>query len=66
MADTHRLRLTSDPAGLLFECQDGCGRRLVVDRESGALTTIERGDPYALHRGSHTDVALAMPIVDVG
>src|SRR6266487_3754998 len=42
MAGFHELRFTSSPGGLLAECQDGCGRRLVIDR-AGVLTVIDRG-----------------------
>jgi len=61
MAGFHELRFTSSPGGLLAECQDGCGRRLVVDR-SGVLTVIDRGDVYALHRGSTGDVELTVTV----
>ena len=50
---THRLQVTSSPAGLLFECADGCGRRLVVDGGSGEMTVIDRGDPFARHVGAN-------------
>jgi hypothetical protein len=60
MGDYHQLRLTASPGGLLFECEQGCGRRLVVDRD-GALTVIDRGEPSALHRGASDDVDLATP-----
>jgi hypothetical protein len=61
VADFHELHLTTSPAGLLFECVEGCGRRLVVDRVSGGLTIIDRGDPLATHRGSHSDLSLSLP-----
>ena len=61
---THRLQVTSSPAGLLFECADGCGRRLVVDRRIGGLTVIDKGDQFARHAGSHGEVELRS--VDVG
>jgi hypothetical protein len=63
MPDFHELSLTPSPAGLVFECLDGCGRRMVVQRQSGALTIIDRGDPYAQHRGSHSDLSMAAPAV---
>lgn len=63
MNDVHLLVGSSHPGGLLFECEDGCGRRLVVDRVSGALTVIDRGDLLALHRGSMGDVAMTMPTI---
>jgi len=34
----------------------------VVDR-NGALTVIDRGDEYALHRGNTGDIELAPPAV---
>jgi hypothetical protein len=60
MTGIHQLRLAAGPGGLVFECADGCSRRLVVDR-LGALTVIDRGDPLALHRGAAVDVELAAP-----
>ncbi len=62
----HELHCTSSPAGLVFECGEGCGRLLVVDRASGGLTMLGRGDPYALHRGSIGDVELSAPAVTGG
>jgi hypothetical protein len=53
MSDLHRLEGTTSPGGFVFECvEDGCGRRLVIDRDRGEMVIIDRGDPYALHRGS--------------
>jgi hypothetical protein len=63
MEDVHRLSASSHPGGLLFECDDGCGRRLVVDRTSGDLTIVDRGDLTALHRGAIGGVELTAPIV---
>jgi hypothetical protein len=63
MHDMHRLVGSSHPSGLLFECEEECGRRLVVDRTSGALTVLDRGDELALHRGSMGGVELAAPVV---
>jgi hypothetical protein len=51
MTGMHQLSCTISAGGLLFTCDDDCGRRLVVDRESGAMVVIDRGDPYALHQG---------------
>jgi len=62
MAGVHELRIIPNPDGLLIECVDGCGRRLVVDR-TGALTVIDHGDRFALHQGSTGDVELAEPTV---
>ncbi len=62
MAAYHQLRLSASTGGVLFECEDGCGRRLVVDR-GGSLTVIDRGDPYALHRGAADGVELGAPAI---
>lgn len=59
---THHLQVTSSPAGLLFECADGCGRRLAVDNWSGALTVIDKGDQFARHVGANGGVQLG-PVV---
>lgn len=59
MAEFHQLRVTPSSGGLLFECEQDCGRRLVVDR-TGTLTVIDRGDEYALHRGNTGDIELAV------
>jgi len=65
MTALHDLRVTASPGGLLFECEEAdCGRRLVIDRERGELVVIDRGDPYALHRGSIGGVKLAPPSVN--
>jgi hypothetical protein len=58
----HELVCTSSPAGHAFECAEGCGRLLVVDRGTGAMTVLGRGDPYALHRGSSDDLALSASV----
>jgi hypothetical protein len=63
MSPFHELSLTPSPAGLVFECLDGCGRRMVVERQTGVLTVIDRGDPFAQHRGSHSDLSMSVPIV---
>ena len=63
MATTHQLSYEASPAGLFFECTDGCGRRLVVERATGKLTVIDRGDQFAQHRGSHSDLTLAEPTI---
>jgi len=59
MTTTHQLQCTASPNGLLFECVEGCGRRVAVDGVSGRLTVIDRGDPLALHRGSSGGLDLA-------
>ncbi|MEV4263453.1 hypothetical protein [Kribbella sp. NPDC049584] len=64
MARTHRMDCTVSPAGLLFECLDGCGRRVVVDGMSGDLTIIDHGDRTALHRSSNGGVGLTSTRVD--
>ena len=63
MAPTHQLSCEASAAGLLFECLDGCGRRLVVERSTGKLTVLDHGDQFAQHRGSHSDVALGDPTI---
>ena len=60
MGITHRLQVSTHPGGLLYECADGCGRRLVVDRISGALTVIDKGDQWAMHSGSIGGVQLSV------
>lgn len=65
MDTMHRLELTTSPAGMFFECVDGCSRRLTVDRD-GTLTVIDRGDPWALHRGGTPDIGLDPPTVAPG
>ena len=57
----HDLLCTPSPAGLAFECEQGCGRLLVVDRAS-RLTVLGRGDPYALHRGGTPDIDLSVRV----
>jgi len=59
MTNRHRLGCTTGPAGLVFECEDGCGRRLVIDRRSGEMVVIDHGDRTALHDGSVGGVRLA-------
>jgi hypothetical protein len=34
----------------------------VVDRGTGALTVLGRGDPYALHRGGTPDLELSVSV----
>jgi hypothetical protein len=63
MDTTHRLQVTSSPAGLLFECADGCGRRLAVESGSGAMTIIDRGDQFARHVGANGGVKLGTVVV---
>jgi hypothetical protein len=57
----HDLLCTPSPAGLAFECEQGCGRLLVVDR-AGRLTVLGHGDPYALHRGGTPDIDLSVRV----
>lgn len=60
MTGVHVLTSTISPGGLLFECTvEGCGRRLVIDRDRGELVVIDHGDLTAIHRGSTGGVALA-------
>jgi hypothetical protein len=35
---------------------------LVVDRGTGRMTVLGRGDPYALHRGGSPDVELSVSV----
>ncbi|MDT4979996.1 MAG: hypothetical protein QOG07_1875 [Pseudonocardiales bacterium] len=63
MSQFHELSLSTGPAGLVFACVDGCSRRMVVERRTGVLTIIDRGDPYAQHRGSHSDLSMSAPSV---
>jgi hypothetical protein len=58
----HDLLCTPSPAGLTFECEQGCGRLLVVDRDSGSMTVLGHGDPYALHRGGTPDIELSVRV----
>jgi hypothetical protein len=48
----HDLVVGSGRNGLLFHCRQGCGRQLLVDRSTGGLTILDRGDPFALHTGA--------------
>jgi hypothetical protein len=34
----------------------------VVDRDTGMMTVLGRGDPFALHRGSSDDLALSTSV----
>jgi hypothetical protein len=64
MSSMHRLAGTAAPGGLTFQCEDdSCGRRLVIDRDTGEVVIIDHGDRAALHRGSIGDVQLADPRV---
>lgn len=58
----HELVCTPSPAGLAFECEQGCGRLLVVERATGKMTVLGRGDPDALHRGSTGDLELSVRV----
>jgi hypothetical protein len=58
VTEHHHLTVTSAASGLVYECADGCGRRLVVDRTTGGMTVIDHGNRTALHRGSIGEVAL--------
>jgi hypothetical protein len=63
MPEFHEMSCTPYPAGMVFECLEGCGRRLVVERETRKLTIIDRGDQFARHRGSHSDLEMSGPNV---
>jgi hypothetical protein len=58
------MECTASPAGLLFECLDGCGRRVVVDGTSGDLTIIDHGDRTALHHASSGGVEFSSATID--
>lgn len=58
VTEHHHLSVTSAVSGLVYECADGCGRRLVVDRTTGEMTVVDHGDRAALHRGSIGEVTL--------
>jgi hypothetical protein len=60
MTTIHHLSCTISPGGLLFTCDEECGRRLVIDRDRGELIVIDRGDPTAVHRGSAGGVTLSV------
>jgi hypothetical protein len=64
MARTHRMECTHSPAGLVFECLDGCGRRVVIDAAGGDLTIIDHGDRSVLHHASSGGVELSSTTVD--
>lgn len=64
MARTHRMECTAGPTGLLFECLDGCGRRVVVDGRSGDLTIVDHGDRTALHHASSGGVEITTTSLD--
>lgn len=62
MGPYHQLSCTISPGGLLFTCeQEGCGRRLVIDRDRGEMVVIDHGDRSALHRGFAGGVAMSAP-----
>ena len=58
------MECTAGPAGLLLECLDGCGRRIVVDGASGDLTIIDHGDRAARHQASSGGVDLHPTTID--
>ncbi len=58
----HELLCTPSPAGFAFECEQGCGRLLVVDRATGRMTVLGHGDPYALHRGGTPNLGLSVRV----
>ncbi|HWD82033.1 MAG TPA: hypothetical protein VG497_24215 [Kribbella sp.] len=59
----HRMVLEADNGTeLLFSCpNDGCGRRLVLNR-SGGLTVLDRGDFFALHYGGTNGLEISADI----
>jgi hypothetical protein len=58
VTEHHHLGVTSGVSGLVYECEDGCSRCLVVDRTTGEMTVIDHGDRAALHHGSIGEVTL--------
>ncbi|WP_328472310.1 hypothetical protein OHA21_09520 [Actinoplanes sp. NBC_00393] len=62
MSTVHQLIGVAEPGGLLFECES-CGRRLVIDRDTGEMVIVDHGDRAALHRGSIGDISLSVPEV---
>jgi hypothetical protein len=66
MTDVHRLTCTTSPGGLIFECADGCGRRLVIDRQRGGFVVIDHGDRSVRHEGAVGGVRLGPATVRQG
>ncbi|MBU2664947.1 hypothetical protein KOI35_15700 [Actinoplanes bogorensis] len=66
MATQHRLTATVTPGGILFACEDDlCGRRLVIDRETGEMVVIDHGDRAARHSGAAGGVRLHDPRIAI-
>jgi hypothetical protein len=63
VATTHELSCEASPAGLLFECLDGAAGASSSSGPPGKLTVIDRGDQFAQHRGSHSDLTFAEPTI---
>jgi hypothetical protein len=49
--------------GLLYQCRQGCGRQLLVNRSNGGLTVLYRGDPWAMHTGAIGGIELNADLV---
>ena len=58
------MECTAGPAGLVLECLDGCGRRVVIDGPTGDLTIIDHGDRTALHQSATGGVTLTSTTLD--
>jgi hypothetical protein len=54
------VELHRKPGWPAFTCDDeDCGRRLVIDRNSGEMVVIDHGDRAALHRGFVGEVEMS-------
>ena len=58
MVTVHQMSCSATAQTLLFECADGCGRCMSVDRVTGRMVVIHPGDVVAVHRG-------AAPVIDL-
>jgi hypothetical protein len=63
MTNHHQMTLESDNGEeYLFVCpEEGCGRRLVLQR-SGGLVVLDRGDFFALHSGGTGGLSISTGI----
>jgi hypothetical protein len=59
----HDLVATSSRDGVLFQCRQGCGRQMLVNRASGGLTILTRGDPLAVHAGAIGGIELQVGLI---
>ena len=64
MSERHRMTLEADDGdGVLFSCDEGCGRRLVVKR-TGGLVVLDRGNFFAMHSGGSEGLGISTTILD--